>query len=213
MTTRSAPLDQRAAKCITLVVTPRPWVAAQVFAGAWHAPQTTLVRHGMHTARIGIVMPISFSDEDDLPTDATRDIVPRSEKNPPASDSVPALVLVVDDDDDNRELVACLLRCDGYDVLEAHDGQEALDLMLTSEKTPAMIVSDVRMPHVTGLELLQHLRQEGYAIPLVFMTGQGTREFRIQAEGLGATAVFQKPVDVDDLRTAVLNLAHAPTLP
>jgi CheY-like chemotaxis protein len=124
----------------------------------------------------------------------------------------PPCVLVAEDDDDIRAMIVASLRRDGYDVCEARSGAELLDhigsSMLFADAYPApdIIISDIRMPGFTGLEVLAGLRDANWHTPIVLITAYGDEETYHEAERLGADAVFDKPFDVDDLRTAVLNM-------
>ncbi len=120
-------------------------------------------------------------------------------------------VLVAEDDDDVRTLLATALRADGYVVIEACDGRDAIDrvapAMLFDENgiAPDAIITDVRMPGISGITLLSGLRANGWDTPIIIITGFDLDKVRPEAEKLGADAVFAKPFDVDDVRTA---LAH-----
>jgi two-component system, response regulator, stage 0 sporulation protein F len=135
-------------------------------------------------------------------------------------------VLVADDDDDTRAMLAAVLRRDGYDVTEARDGHELLELLAPSplrhrtSPPPDIIVTDVRMPGVDGMSVLAGLRKTGWATPVILITAFANDGLRARATELRADALFTKPFDVDDVRTAVLNLlgaggwrATAPTFP
>ena len=82
--------------------------------------------------------------------------------------SVRALVLVVDDEPMIREILAEWLVEEGYRVHCAADGQEALDLV--GAEIPDVIVTDIRMPRVHGLQLVERLRANGQAVPVVFIS-------------------------------------------
>jgi two-component system response regulator HydG len=138
-------------------------------------------------------MPV-FNEESH--TDPGRGIVPRTKSEPPEPERH-VCVIVADDDDDVREVVATILRCDGYDVHEAHDGAEALALAQTHHAD--LFVSDVRMPRVDGLDLVERLRELGSTTPVVLMTAYNAKA------PPGVYAIFHKPFEVDDLRTAVMN--------
>jgi DNA-binding response OmpR family regulator len=120
-------------------------------------------------------------------------------------------VLVAEDDVDLGAMVACALRLDGYEVMVAKDGTELADFMGSallrsrSAEPIDLLVSDVRMPGWTGLQVLAGIRQTEWSFPVILMTAYGDRSTRIEADRLGAAAVFAKPFDLDDLRTAVLN--------
>jgi CheY-like chemotaxis protein len=121
-------------------------------------------------------------------------------------------VLVAEDDADIRTLISVALRKDGYDVIEARSGAELLEhigsSMLFGESFPPpdVIVSDVRMPGFTGLEVLAGLRDANWHTPILLITAYGNDDTYEEASRLGASGVFDKPFDIDDLRTAVLNL-------
>jgi len=116
------------------------------------------------------------------------------------------LALVADDDDDMRALVAKALRLDGYDVMEARNGGEALRLIANAQMAPDVIVTDVRMPDVGGIALLSELRSAGWMTPIVVMSAFATDQVRDVADQFGADAIFTKPFDIDDLRTVVMSL-------
>jgi DNA-binding response OmpR family regulator len=118
-------------------------------------------------------------------------------------------VFVADDDEDLRALVVETLRADGYVVVEAHDGAELLSMLRESLADPAtcpdVVVADVRMPHLSGLGVLEQLKRARARVPVLLMTGFSPRTVEIVAKRLGATGVLEKPFDADDLRTAVMN--------
>jgi DNA-binding response OmpR family regulator len=104
------------------------------------------------------------------------------------------------------------LRQDGYDVTEVADGGR---LLITVTATYAqgedrdaydLLITDIRMPVVSGLQIVEGLRKAHWRVPIILMTAFGDAGTRARAEGLGAV-LLDKPFDIDDLRTAVLNLA------
>jgi len=122
----------------------------------------------------------------------------------------PRRVLLAEDDDQMRMLVAAALRADGHHVVEARDGRALLDEIgseLLGERPGQLtdlIVSDIRMPGLTGLEVLAGIRQARWSTPVILITAFGDEATHVAARALGA-ACFDKPFDLDDLRTAVLN--------
>jgi len=118
-------------------------------------------------------------------------------------------VLVADDDEDLRSLVAETLRADGYRVVEAHDGAELLEHLRAglagSRTNPDVVVTDVLMPKLSGLGVLDALRRAQWNVPVILMTVMGDGSVHTLARRLGAVCVLRKPLDIDDLRTAVLN--------
>ncbi len=123
----------------------------------------------------------------------------------------PPRVVVAEDDDEMRRLVVEALRKDGYEVEEARDGGRLLvraAAYYTHRAAVAdvdLIVSDIRMPICSGLQILQGLREAHWHIPVILMTAFGDDATRARAEKLGAI-LFDKPFDIDDLRTAVQSL-------
>ena len=123
-------------------------------------------------------------------------------------------ILVADDDPDMRGLVASALRQGGYEVIEARTGMEVIDHIAPTVWTRRdgfkAIVSDVRMPELTGLDLLAALRCTKLDTPVVLMTAFGDEDVRAEARSFGATAVLEKPFDLDELHAAVRNAIAAP---
>jgi CheY-like chemotaxis protein len=120
-----------------------------------------------------------------------------------------ARILLAEDDDEMRSLLAEILRGDGYDVVEVGDGGRLLVLLArayVAHSPPCdLLVSDVRMPVCSGLQILENLRLAHWQTPAILMTAFGDEQTCARAQGLGAV-MFTKPFEVDDLRTAVLHL-------
>ncbi|MBI4821613.1 MAG: response regulator [Deltaproteobacteria bacterium] len=115
-----------------------------------------------------------------------------------------------------RRLLAATVRKDGYEVTEARTGAELQDLLADLLRRPAsrppfdLIISDHRMPGLTGLEVLKGMQDESWLTPFIMITAFGSRQFEENARRAGAAAVFNKPFDIDDLRSAILNLIGRP---
>ncbi|HNY87848.1 MAG TPA: sigma-54 dependent transcriptional regulator [Candidatus Hydrogenedentes bacterium] len=117
-------------------------------------------------------------------------------------DSRPAPhVLVVDDDPGQRGLVASFLQSQGFRARCAASGAEAL--AAAAEDPPALVVSDVRMPGMTGLELLQALKQALPALPVVLVTAYAEVRGAVGAMRHGAVDYLEKPIDLDELAALV----------
>jgi CheY-like chemotaxis protein len=119
-------------------------------------------------------------------------------------------ILVADDDLDMRTLLASALRQDGYDVVEIADGSELFQTVYSwlrhgNGQGLDAIVSDIRMPAFSGLEVLAEIRSRCTTVPVILITAFGDEQTHAEARALGAFAVFDKPFDVDDLRTVLLN--------
>lgn len=121
-------------------------------------------------------------------------------------------VLVADDDAEMRALLTTSLRLDGYEVLEAKSGVELLDHVapwlagMGAPRAIDVVVSDILMPGFTGMEILEGLYEVGCGPSVVLITGFGDEDTHARARSLGALAVLDKPFDVDDLRTLLMNL-------
>lgn len=131
--------------------------------------------------------------------------------NPGEEPAMGARLLLAEDDPELRRMMARALRRRGYAVVEAHDGRELVEVLLravTGERglMPALIVSDVRMPGHTGLEVLARLRRIDWRTPVILLTAFGDPETHAEAERLGAAALLDKPFDLDDLCSAATAL-------
>ena len=122
-----------------------------------------------------------------------------------------ARVLVAEDDAPLRGLIAGALQDEGYEVVEAKDGIELLaniEAALVRERHPCfVVVADVHMPGLTGLDVLAILRCSFVPAPVIIITAFGDEETRAEAWELGASAVFDKPFELEELRAAVLEAA------
>ena len=118
-------------------------------------------------------------------------------------------ILLVEDDEDMRDLLAAALRADGYTLIEAANGDDAIEWLgigaLDGEprRWPSLLVSDVRLPYLSGLDILEGLSLAGKQLPIVMITGFGDAETHARALALGATCVLDKPFSLTALRYAV----------
>ena len=110
-------------------------------------------------------------------------------------------ILVADDQPEMRELLASRLRSLGYVVIEAADGQEMLEELKQTE--PDLIISDLHMPQLSGLQVLSQLRQTDSTTPFILMSAFADKAVRAEAAALGATYVYSKPFDVKHLVSTV----------
>ncbi|MBA3853428.1 MAG: Fis family transcriptional regulator [Gemmatimonas sp.] len=106
-------------------------------------------------------------------------------------------VLVVDDETGILQTLEILLRAEGFDVHTAHGGKAALERI--PQLTPDIIISDVRMPAVGGVEVLNAARAHDAEVPVILMTAQATLQTAMQAVNAGAFYYIQKPFRNDEL--------------
>jgi DNA-binding NtrC family response regulator len=114
-----------------------------------------------------------------------------------------AKVLIVDDEVHEREGLASLLQQWGYETETASDGGEALEKL--SSFGPVVVISDLRMPVMGGIELLKQIREAGNAAVFIILSGQGTIEEAVEATKLGAYNFLEKPLDAHRLQVELRN--------
>jgi two-component system, NtrC family, response regulator AtoC len=110
-------------------------------------------------------------------------------------------ILIVDDDDVSCRLFAEVLEGEGHEVHEAHSGEEALD-RLRAEHYDLLLV-DIRMPGITGLDVTRTVRQEQPELPVIVMTAFGSIETAVEAIHEGAFDYVSKPMNLDELKKIV----------
>lgn len=110
-------------------------------------------------------------------------------------------VMVVEDEGDVRNLYSVILRASGYEVVEAIDGQDALEKF---QQSPCdMVVTDMNMPRMSGLELIKALRVNYPKVHIILITGYGTSEIEKRAFELGSNEYIPKPFEIADLQGRV----------
>src|SRR6185312_5385693 len=118
-------------------------------------------------------------------------------------------ILVIDDSAMMRKIILRLLAQAGValsSVLEAVDGADALALL--PDCTPALILCDINMPNISGLELLARIRNEQLAlnVPIVMITTENSEAQVRQAIALGARGYIRKPFTVEDIKSTIVPL-------
>jgi DNA-binding response OmpR family regulator len=122
-------------------------------------------------------------------------------------------IVVAEDDGEMRALIAGGLRRGGFEVVELGNGWQLLECLARNHLNPDdpeqvvdLVISDVRMPGKSGLDVLAGLRWADWPVPVILITAFGDRHTHAEARRLGAIAVFDKPFAVCDLCTMTLNL-------
>lgn len=117
---------------------------------------------------------------------------------------------MAEDDADLRQLIASVLRADGHQVVEASSGTQLVDVVLkhaiyaeASAKLADVIISDIRMPGCSGLQVLADIHGRTWAPPVVLMTAFCDSLTHQEAKRLGASALMEKPLDLNNLRSIV----------
>jgi CheY-like chemotaxis protein len=117
----------------------------------------------------------------------------------------PRIVIAEDDADMRRSLLDALGE-DDYELIEVDSGIALCDMLRSAKRLselPSLIISDVRMPGLNGLAVVQAIRGWGWRIPIVLITAYATEQTLNEAFQLGATALLRKPFDLEDLRSAI----------
>ena len=115
------------------------------------------------------------------------------------------LVLVVDDEPDVRKVVRMTLEKAGYDVLEAEDGEKAIEASNKGEHSLllSLIITDVRMPNRNGIDVMNYYRKEWPSVPLIVLTGFPDLDMAIAMFQHGVVDYLVKPVEAEKLRSSV----------
>ncbi|HRK07777.1 MAG TPA: sigma-54 dependent transcriptional regulator [Pseudobdellovibrionaceae bacterium] len=119
-------------------------------------------------------------------------------------------ILVVDDEESIREFLDIMLRKEGYEVTCVEDGQKAIDTL--KKKTFDLVISDLQMPNVTGLELLKHSRENYPDVLFMMITAFGTAESAVEAMKMGAYDYITKPFRIDEVRINIANALRSKNL-
>ena len=112
-----------------------------------------------------------------------------------------ARVLVVDDEPNITELVAMALRYEGFTVKTAATGRGALTAV--SQFTPALVILDVMLPDIDGLEVLKRLNAAGHKVPIIFLTAKDATEDKVHGLTIGGDDYVTKPFSVEELMARV----------
>jgi len=112
-------------------------------------------------------------------------------------ESISATILVVDDDPDIREVIKDRLESLGYEVSTASSGEECLNLL--EKQNPQMILLDIEMPAMNGLEVLSEIRKREMNVSVLMISAYGTIERAVQAMREGAYDFIPKPFEPEHL--------------
>src|SRR5512140_1227261 len=115
----------------------------------------------------------------------------------------PARIFVVDDDTSSRELLSRILSAEGYAVTALSDGREALDRLASDGAPPELVISDIRMGELDGLQLTDALRTRAPDTPVILVTAFGNIDGALDAIRRGAVDYISKPYDVDGIKLVV----------
>jgi len=137
--------------------------------------------------------------------DFKRDIAtfpaPENIRTPSESAAEPATILAVDDDEVSLQILRELLELHGYRVLVASEGTVGVELF--EKERPQLVITDIRMPYMDGIEVLRRISEIDDAVPVILVTGHGDLENAIKALRRGAYDFLQKPINTEILLNTV----------
>ncbi|MDP4099224.1 response regulator [Paenibacillus sp. P96] len=110
-------------------------------------------------------------------------------------------VLIVDDQNGIRILLMEVFSSEGYETFQAANGKIALEIV--ERETPDLVLLDMKIPGMDGLEILKHIKTGNPEIKVIMMTAYGELDMIKEATELGALMHFTKPFDIDEMRVAV----------
>ncbi len=119
-------------------------------------------------------------------------------------------ILIVDDEVSIRNTLREILEYEGYEIHEAVDGQAALDFV--RDRNPDLMLLDVKMPKVDGMEVLRSVSESHPDVPVVMISGHGTVETAVNATRIGAYDFIEKPPDLNRLLLTIRNAMDRSTL-
>ncbi len=125
----------------------------------------------------------------------------------PNAEAVRGVVLVVDDEAAIRDSLRMILEFEGYRVEEAGGGREALAAI--ARTPPDAVLLDIKMPEMDGLDVLSALRERGYDMPVVIITGHGDVSTAVEATRRGAYDFFEKPLERDRVLVSLRNAVES----
>lgn len=124
------------------------------------------------------------------------------------------LILLVEDKATVRYTIQAVLEDNGYSVHTAEDGKQAMSYLSGADNMPDLIISDIVMPNMTGVEFIQALRDDDYCAPVLLISGGGydmSAADLLESSSDLADAILQKPFINDDLLGIVRDLLSAET--
>lgn len=137
-------------------------------------------------------------------------------QGPPSGPAFRPHILLADDDAEMRTLLAFALRSEGYEVVECADGLQLLEQLNAAHAQSApqrigLVITDMRMPGASGLEILRDLHGRDGIPPIILLTAFGDEQVHTRARQLGAAASIDKPFEITCFLELVHNLlAHPP---
>jgi DNA-binding response OmpR family regulator len=121
-----------------------------------------------------------------------------------------ASILIIDDEDLFRSMLKNMLETEGYDVLEASDGGQGVQIF--GETHPDLVITDIVMPDQEGIQTILEIRQKDNRVPIIAVSGSGqlgSTDYLVAAEALGAIRTFSKPFEREEMISAIREVLNA----
>ncbi|GBC62288.1 response regulator [Desulfonema ishimotonii] len=112
---------------------------------------------------------------------------------------IPTRILIVDDEEDFVEMLSLRLQETGEKVTQAYNGRECLDILGKESDKIDVVILDIRMPGMDGIQVLKEIRQRFPLVEVIMLTGHGTTESAVEGMRLGAYDYLLKPADFEEL--------------
>jgi two-component system, chemotaxis family, chemotaxis protein CheY len=162
----------------------------------------------LHAAsHAGIVLALIWRIDKNLSLPVTKEVVMSEFKSGffVGGESCNGRVLVVDDEPDIRKVVRMTLQKAGYDVLEAENGEKAIEVINSGENRLLLdvMICDIRMPKVNGIEAIAYFRQNYPRVPLIVLTGFPDTDMATSLLRQGVVDYLVKPVEGEKLKASV----------
>lgn len=121
-------------------------------------------------------------------------------------------ILIIDDEDDIREVIKLHLDSTKFNLIEARDGEEAIDLMKDGSNLlqVGLIICDIRMPKINGVEAIDYLLENAHSIPILVITGYPDAELAVSLLDKGVSGYLVKPVEKEVLLSKVEEITSSP---
>lgn len=112
-----------------------------------------------------------------------------------------ARILIAEDMEESRRALLLMLKLAGFVCLEADNGRSAVELALREK--PDLVLMDLSLPEVDGLQAVRELRAAGASLPIIVVSGYGDETTRDQAQAAGANGYVTKPIEFEELQTQI----------
>ncbi|MCI0666100.1 MAG: response regulator [Acidobacteria bacterium] len=116
-------------------------------------------------------------------------------------DGNPFCILIAEDHEDNRVALKMMLQLSGYQVLEAADGSEAIEV--ADRNKPDLILMDISLPAIDGIKATRELRNRAQKMPIIIVSAYDNEEARDDALHAGGTDYLSKPINFDELKLLI----------